>query len=396
MRYTHPSQFEPLLPQQRVEALYLIAQQITECAHRLRTQLHPTTADTLAALLRSMNSYYSNKIEGHSTHPANIDRVLRQDFSNRPEIAKLQRLALAHIEAEKEIESWIREDINFSPFSAEGIQKIHGALYRRIPAEDREIEKGRVVVPGDFRHADVQVGRHVSPTFDTIPAFLARYEQVYGGSASWDRQLVKIASAHHRLVWVHPFMDGNGRVARLATQAALYRDFTSGLWSVCRGLARTQEKYYVALANADSPRRGDLDGRGNLSDAGLSDFCHYFLNVCLDQVNFMHKMLSADGIRNRIRALIIFRSEQDKAIRREAELPLHYLFTAGPLSRLEFKQMTGLGDRVAQALLSRLLKTGLLESEQSKGPVRFGMPLDALQFYFPDLYPEAGTKEYYL
>ncbi len=386
MRYSDPSQFEPLFPQRRLEDLYSIAQQIIESALKLRTQLHPTTANTLAGLLRSMNSYYSNKIEGHSTHPANIDRGLRMDFSSKPEIAKLQRLALAHIEAEKEIESWVREGLDFSPFSAEGIRKIHEALYSRIPMEDRD------VLPGEFRSEDVQVGLHVPPTYQSVPDFLSRYENFYSEPAPWDKQLIKIASAHHRLVWVHPFLDGNGRVARLATQAALYRDFTSGLWSVCRGLARTQEQYYAELQNADAPRRGDLDGRGNLSDQGLSDFCHYFLSVCLDQVNFMHKMLNVDGLRNRLRALIIFRSEQDKDIRREAELPLHYLFTAGPLSRAEFKQMTGLGERVAQGLLSRLIKTGLVESDTPLGPVRFGMPLDALQFYFPDLYPEAATQ----
>jgi Fic family protein len=187
-------------------------------------------------------------------------------------------------------------------------------------------------------------------------------------------------------------LDGNGRVARLATHAALYRDFTSGLWSVCRGLARTQQEYYARLASADSPRRGDLDGRGNLAEEGLWQFCHYFLNVCLDQVNFMEKMLDFDDMRKRIRALLIFKSEMDKQIRREAELPLHYLFSSGPLTRAEFKQMTGLGDKVAQMLLSKLLKVGLVESDTPLGPVRFGLPLEALAFYFPDLYPEAAVR----
>ena len=54
--------------------------------------------------------------------------------------------------------------------------------------------------------------------------------------------------------------------------------------------------------------------------------------------------------------------------------------------------MTGLGDKVAQILLSRLLKTGLVETDTPLGPVRFGLPLNALQFYFPDLYPEAATR----
>lgn len=392
MRYTQPHQIEPLLPQQRLEELFDLAKSVTEASLGLRGALHPGTAATLARLLRAMNAYYSNKIEGHSTHPLNIDRGLRQDFSTRPKVAQLQRLALAHIEAEEEIESWIDNGTDFSPFSAEGIRRIHEALYRRLSAEDRATDDGRVVEPEAWRNVDVAVGRHVPPTHDSVPAFLARFQSVYDGNASWDKQLLKIASAHQRLTWIHPFLDGNGRVARLATHAALYRDFSGGLWSVCRGLARTQQEYYVQLEDADEPRRGDLDGRGNLTEQGLWQFCHYFLSVCRDQTEFMRKMLAFDDIRSRIRALVVFRSETDKLMRREAELPLHYLFTSGPLTRAEFKQMTGLDDKVAQMLLSRLLKTGLVETDTPLGPVRFGLPLDALQFYFPDLYPEAATR----
>lgn len=392
MRYTQPRQFEPLLPQKRLEELFALAQSVTEASFTLRGALHPSTAATLARLLRAMNSYYSNKIEGHSTHPLNIARGLREDFSAKPKVAQLQRLALAHIDAEEEIESWIGSGADFSPFSAEGIRRIHEALYRRLPAEDRTTGDGRIVEPGAWRNVDVAVGRHVPPTHDSLPAFLARYQEAYDGQASWDKQLLKIASAHQRLTWIHPFLDGNGRVARLATHAALYRDFTGGLWSVCRGLARTQQDYYARLEDADEPRRGDLDVRGNLTEEGLWQFGHYFLSVCRDQTSFMRNMLDIDGIRSRIRALVVFRSETDKQIRREAELPLHYLFTSGTLTRAEFKQMTGLGDKVAQMLLSRLLKTGLVETDTPLGPVRFGLPLDALQFYFPDLYPEAAMR----
>ena len=394
MRYTHPTQFEPLLPEKRLEELYALAQDITENAFRLRGARHVTTANTLAKLLRAMNSYYSNKIEGHSTHPINIERGLRKDFSDKPKIAKLQRLALAHIGAEEEVESWIDRGDVFSPFSTEGIRRIHEALYSRLPVEDRTIENGRVIEPGVWRDGDVTVGQHVPPTSNTILNFLALYENVYAGPASWDKQLIKMACAHHRLAWVHPFFDGNGRVCRLATHAALYRDFTGGLWSVCRGLARTQQDYYLHLSNADSSRRGDLDGRGNLSEEGLWGFCHYFLNVCLDQVRFMRQLMDLDHMRARISAVVVIYSKRYKQIRLEAELPLYYLFTSGPLTRAEFKRMTGLGDKVAQTMLSCLLKTGLLESDTPLGPVRFGLSLDVLQFYFPGLYPEAAQPDY--
>jgi len=392
MFYTSPNQFEPLMPEKGLDELYPLNKSILESSLKLSAEIHPVTAQTLAKLLRSMNSYYSNKIEGHSTHPVNIDRGLHKDFSHQPKIAKLQRLALAHIKAEEEIEAWVRSGENFSPFTKAGICRIHEALYDKLSIKDRTTEDGRVIEPGNWRDVEVEVGRHVAPAFKSIPAFLDRYELVYNKNIPADKQLIKIACAHQRLTWIHPFLDGNGRVARLASHAALYRDYTSGLWSICRGLARTQHSYYANLESADEPRRGDLDGRGNLTEEGLRNFCQYFLKVCLDQIQFMHKTLNFDDMRKRIRALIIYRSQFDKKIRIEAELPLYFLFTSGPLTRAEFKQMTGLGDKVAQTLLSQLLKTGLVESDSPLGTVRFGMPLDALQFYFPDLYPEAATR----
>jgi hypothetical protein len=75
----------------------------------------------------------------------------------------------------------------------------------------------------------------------------------------------------------------------------------------------------------------------------------------------------------------------------EAAPALHYLFLAGSAPRGEFKQMTGLASRSADRAIAALLKRGLLESDSAKGPVRFGLPLEALSYYFPTLYPEAAA-----
>jgi len=105
----------------------------------------------------------------------------------------------------------------------------------------------------------------------------------------------------------------------------------------------------------------------------------------------MEKMLDFENVKRRIEALIAFRSTEDKAIRQEAVLPLFHLFAAGPLTRGEFQQMTGLGERVARSLLSRLLAIGLVASEGPYASVHLALPLDSLQFLFPGLYPEAAA-----
>jgi Fic family protein len=387
--YTDPVQFEPLLPQKEVETLRGRAAGIVEASLRLSGRVHPSTRGRLRELLRAMNSYYSNRIEGQSTHPLNIERALKQDFSARPDTAKLQRIAVAHIDAERELEGLVEGGA--TPLTASFALDAHRAMYGRLSRADRTTADGVVVQPGEIRTATVRVGEHVPPEAGSIARFLSRCEDVYAPKSAYDERLIRVACAHHRLAWVHPFVDGNGRAGRLVTHSALY-PMTGGLWSVSRGLARRRDEYYARLADADAPRRGDLDGRGNLSEEGLRRWCGFFLDVCEDQSTFMGRLLDLDGMKARITALIAFRSTADKQVRREAVLPLYHLFTAGPATRAELRQMTGLGERTAQGLLSRLLATGLVESDTPLGPVRLGLPLDALQFLFPDLYPEAATR----
>lgn len=387
--YDSPHQFEPLLPSPDQPALLEKAAEISRIATAMTAAAHATTRSTVRELVRSMNSYYSNRIEGQGTHPLNIERALHADFDERPDIARLQRIALAHIEAERELEE--RVDAGESPMSSSFLLSAHRALYSRLLEQDRTTDDGRIVVPGELRDANVDVGRHVPPDHIALPRFMKRMDECYDKRMSWDRHLLAAACMHHRAAWVHPFLDGNGRSIRLQSHCALWQ-LSDGLWSPSRGLARASKGYYAALSNADQPRRGDLDGRGNLTQAGLLEWVDFFLNVCLDQATFMVKMLDLDGMKRRIEALVTFRSTEEKGIRKEAILPLYHTFAAGPLTREEFSQATGLGERTARSLISTLVKEGLLVSATPKGPVRLGLPLHALQFLFPALYPEAATQ----
>jgi Fic family protein len=201
-----------------------------------------------------------------------------------------------------------------------------------------------------------------------------------------------VAAAHHRLAWIHPFRDGNGRVARLHTHLALGNmGLTNGLWSPLRGFARTQDAYYARLAAADEPRAGDLDGRGNLSEQALCEWMGYVLAQCLDQVRFMASLLGLDGMKDRIAACLSFEENVVRqGVRTEALRALHYLFAMqGALERADFKAMLGLGERQASAQVSALLQRGLLVTDSAYGKLRFGVPQHALRFYFPGLWPEA-------
>jgi Fic family protein len=181
---------------------------------------------------------------------------------------------------------------------------------------------GRVVEPGSLRHEDVSVGRHQPPTWKSLPAFLARADAVYAKPWGLDAVGYVVAAVHHRMAWTHPFLEGNGRACRLQTHCALY-PLSAGLWSASRGLARQRSGYYELLSNADMARQGDLDGRGNLSERALREWCRFFIELCEDQVSFMAKMLELASLKQRIATLLLIRCEQGPQTdyRREVALP---------------------------------------------------------------------------
>ncbi len=397
-QYDSPHQFEPLFPQERLMAPLLEkASDLIRESASLGASAAPAAAHQLRGLLRSMNSYYTNRIEGEHTRPADIERALRKDFSGEADVARRQRLAVSHIQTEMECERRIQElqaageNVVAWLYSTPVLEWMHLQLFGSLTPQDLTLIDGSLLQPGQLRTRGVAVGIHEAPTAEAVPAFLNRWAEVYAGSRRGEASVVALAAAHHRLAWVHPFLDGNGRVARLQTHLALHaQGLTNGLWSPLRGFARTEDKYKALLMAADEHRRSDLDGRGNLTEAGLMDWINYTLDTCIDQVRFMRKLLDVGAMHDRILAALIFEESQKTGVRKEAALALHYLFsTNSELGRAAFKQMTGLGERVATTLISALLKNGYLASDSPYGALRFAIPRGALRFYFPELWPEA-------
>lgn len=401
-QYDHPDHFLPLVPGEHISApLYEKAGELIRQATQLGAM--PTVGQrALKPLLRKMNSYYTNKIEGQHTRPSDIDRALAQDFSENADIARKQRLAIAHMAAEVQCEQHIEhiareggDQIGFL-YSAAALEMIHKNLFEHASHADLLQPDGSVMVPGVFRARNVAVGKHEAPTAASLMAFISRWADAYARTRRGEASVIALAASHHRLAWVHPFLDGNGRASRLHTHLLFHAlGLSSGLWSPLRGFARSEDRYKALLQAADEHRRGDLDGRGNLTERGLVDWIDYVLDISLDQVSFMSQNLKQEGLFDRIAASLAFDETTLKnGVRQEALRPLQFLYAIqSEMTRAEFKALTGLGVRVATSLLSALLQTGYLESDSPHGNIRFGIPRHALRFYFPALWPEAEQDQ---
>jgi Fic family protein len=349
----------------------------------------PRDGASLADLVRSMNCYYSNLIEGHDTHPVDIERALKEDYSRDARKRDLQMEARAHIAVQR----WIDQGgLQGRATTADGIRETHRRFCELLPDEmlfvvDPHTKERLPVVPGQLRTRDVEVGSHLSVSPGAVPRFLARFEQVYGRLGKADA-IVSAAAAHHRLLWVHPFLDGNGRVARLMSHATLLEQLDTGaVWSVARGLARNVGEYKRHLAACDVPRRNDLDGRGNLGEEALAEFTRFYLTVAIDQVKFMESLMQPDRLRTRI---LLWAEEEIRlgVLPPQSRAILEAVLYRGELPRGDAQQTIGGSQRNARRIVAALIDKGVLTSESSRAPLRLAFPAALASRWMPGLFPE--------
>lgn len=390
--YRHVTAIEPLMPSDSA-LLRSLAVDLLREAGALSSAAKPETRAALARTLRITNSYYSQLIEGHYTNPVDIERAVSGDFSNDPAKRNLQRENLAHIEAQQELEARLI-DPAFQPAAPDSICWLHKVFYDRLPQDMWQVKtrSGGLapITPGALRTGLVEVGTHVAPAPEIVPAMLARLDEGCRAADGLD-QIFAIAAMHHRLLWVHPFDDGNGRVARLVSHAQIVRAGldAGGLWSISRGLARHRDQYRNALAAADSQRQGSTDGRGNLSARALGDFCEFFLSTMLDQIRFMRECLNFESFADRLHKHVLLSG----TFGRHGELVwllLREAWARGSFTRGDAARITNTSERMARNLLRMALDAGLLASSTARGPVHLAFPVEFAESVFPRLYAPGG------
>ncbi|MDH5723490.1 MAG: Fic family protein [Alphaproteobacteria bacterium] len=366
-----------------------MAVELAQKSSGFRCSLPDGIYTALSKLVRTMNCYYSNLIEDHNTHPTDIERSMKEDYSDDPEKRDLQLEAKAHIVCQQ----WIDDGgLSGRVYTKDGLMETHKRFCALLPddllwTENKETGEKIRIVPGELRTHDVKIGDHIAPSPGALPRFIERFEDVFTHLGKSEAILAS-ASAHHRFAWIHPFADGNGRVGRLMSHASMLETLdTGGVWSVTRGLARTVKDYKAHLKKCDLPRRNDLDGRGTLSEEALAEFTRYFLEICLDQVKFMEGLVQPERLRYRIlswaKEEVAMGDLPDKAA-----LILDALLYRGSLPRGEVKDITGTSDRQAARISASLINFGAISSETHRAPLALAFPAKLADRWMPNLFPD--------
>lgn len=401
-----PFQIEPARIDAPTGDLPDLVAEIAAKSEGLGRSLHPQTALHLANLVRVMNTYYSNLIEGHRTRPRDIERALagERDADQRDLMAE----AAAHYRVQEAIDhAAVRGELP-DPVDPNFILQLHRDFYADASINMLKVQGGGrsfVMTPGEWRSQpehDVEIGRHIPPSSARVADFMAYFHSRFAfepekgmlmtavGSGKAKR-ILAMATAHHRFNWIHPFPDGNGRVSRLISHAMALKAGIGahGLWSVSRGLARGLEpgeagraEYRKYMASADAPRQGERDGRGNLSEAQLIKFTEWFLKICLDQISYMSSLFELDTLSKRLERLALITD----GLSQEGNWLLQEALVRGEFERGAASRLTGLPERSARRVLKELTDAGLLASDTPKGPVSLRFPSDTQETLFPRLF----------
>ncbi|MGB5868434.1 MAG: Fic family protein [Arcobacteraceae bacterium] len=355
--------------------------------------------DEIASTLRITNSYYSNLIESQGTHPLNIEKAMKQNFSQNEKNKNLQLLSLKHIEVQENIHNSTYK----TPFDNEFIKNLHYSFYQDLPTSFLELEnngKTYKMLPGKYRDIDVVVGNHIAVPFKEVATAMSEFNKQYGNAinkSTKSESLLYALCSHHRFSWIHPFADGNGRISRLFLDGVLQSIGITGyeLWNISRGLARSKTDYLKYLRMADMPPQTMTDGRGKLSVRGLEYFLNFMIDVCLDQIEYMGNNLKIVTLGKKIEKFI--RLSQEGMLEREP-LPAHsekllpMFLIKGEIKRSEIPGIIGMKERSATALTSSLLKMGYIQTNGPKEPFRLKLDSYIASYIFPNIFPNLDDE----
>lgn len=383
----------PVLPTKIPPELDQLILDVTTASAALGRGINPLISEEIARLMVKVNSYYTNAMEGNPSKLKDIEAALNKHLSKDKTARNYQQEHVAHIEVQEAMTNRLKTEPDLRICSEGFLRWIHEQFYNRLPADMRFATtlsgEPVPVIPGELRDRGVSVGRHDAPivTRDEIRACLRRFEEALSPeNLAGSRKLLGMASSHHRFLWIHPFPDGNGRVARLLSIAYAYKIGigTDMLWTVTRAFARRRPEYDANLEWADQDRRNDLDGRGPLSEETLVKFCTFFLDCCKDQIRYMDETLKLEEVERRY-GRFIDGLTQDKVISKAGAKVMEQLLLQGEIPRAQVQDICDVKQRRATDIIKELFDAKVVRSKSAYGPLRLNITTEMSAVLFPGL-----------
>ncbi|GAA0723140.1 Fic family protein [Dokdonella soli] len=264
---------------------------LTDLEHLRRLDLAGTTPLPVFLQLKQvfhlLESLASARIEGnHTTLADYIDAAVAPVGARGEQLHEIDNIeaAMDNVEATVAPGAEITEHL---------LRALHATTVAGLAREgDR--------TPGAYRSGSVQIAQsdHLPPEAVRVPEYMAKLVAFINRADPPKYDLMKVALAHHRFAWIHPFSNGNGRVVRLLTHALLLKygfrvsiqqGVVGRLLNPAAVFCADRARYYAMLAEADTG-----------SDAGLEAWCTYVLGGVRDELNKLDRLADYQHLQARI------------------------------------------------------------------------------------------------
>ena len=231
--------------------------------------LRPLQAAAIARLREQITVewiYNSNAIEGSTLTLRETQLILETGLTIGGKSLREHFEVTNHKDAIEYVESLAEQDI---PLSAFHVRQIHRLVLARIDDENA----------GQYRRTQVRIAgaQHVPPEAWEVPQRMRDWEIWLQQAEGEVYPVILAAQVHHRLTAIHPFIDGNGRTARLVMNLVLFRHG----YPPTVILQANRRQYYQALMQADAGRSGAL---ANLVGKAVERSLTLYLEACTPQM----------------------------------------------------------------------------------------------------------------
>lgn len=335
----------------------------SKCKHLAMAPMPPSVAQEMHRLFLAKGAHATTAIEGNTLSQEQVERVIAGQLELPPSQEYLQREIENIVEACNQIERMIRDTGRFE-ISVEMLCALNAQVLDGLEVEEW-------VRPGHFRERSVGVGSYLGAPHDDV-GFLTQMLATWLNGADFEaspedkrgkflRAILRAVMAHLYIAWIHPFGDGNGRVARLVEFGVLT---AAGIPSVAAHLLsnhynQTRSEYYRQL---DSASRSGGDVRG---------FLLYAAQGLVDQLEEQLTMVRGQYFTNAWTVYVHehFRHQHGQTAKRQRDLV--FALHSEPVPRSKIRHLSpaiaeayaGKGSKTISRDINKLERLGLIARE---------------------------------
>ena len=242
---------------------------------------HPQIFFQIKHIFHILESIGSARIEGnHTTILEYVEREIEEPEDEDEAITEIKNNEAAL--------SFIEDVIETAPINRAFICELHKLVVKDLNREGSN-------TPGLYRNGNVDINhsKHTPPDFLMVNDLMDELFSFINREDSENYDLIKVAIAHHRFTWIHPFDNGNGRTVRLLTYAMMikmgFKVNNGRILNPTAVFCGDRDAYYDALQMADKG-----------SDEGILAWVEYVLSGLNDEISKIDNLLEFDFVRTKI------------------------------------------------------------------------------------------------